>query len=153
MRAILIDAVAKTVTKIESTGALQDLYQILGCDCVDARTIAGMLYEPAWHSVFVDDEGLLREPPETHYFEIAHEHGTTGPIGGRGLVIGGDKEGKNIAATMTLDEVRAMVTFTERRFRGLREIPARMGASPRVWRSGQVGVEAELPIVDGSNEE
>jgi hypothetical protein len=53
---------------------------------------------------------------------------------------------------MTVDEVRAIVRFTERRFRGYREIPVEEIDHPVLDKIAQLRATADLPIVDGSDE-
>jgi hypothetical protein len=54
---------------------------------------------------------------------------------------------------MSVEEVRTSVTFTERRFRGLRSIKPGVVQHPVFGRVYQIGFVANLPIVDDSNEE
>jgi hypothetical protein len=108
MRAILIDPVAKTVTEVEHTDDYRDIYKHLECDLF---TVVGI---DEVDSVFIDDEGLLKDEPGP-FFALA---GYPQPLAGRGLILGCDEEGESIAARMSLDEARAMVSFPEAKFRG-----------------------------------
>jgi hypothetical protein len=157
MRAILIDAVAKTVTEVDYAGktnsGLDDLYRLLDCRRVDALQIDGNIFEKGWHSVFYDDRFLRDEANSPrHFFQIQTKRGPSPPIAGKGLVVGHNREHTD-DATLTVDQIRAAVTFTERRFRGIRPIKPGFVHDPVFGKVFQFGVTADLPIVDGSNEE
>jgi hypothetical protein len=148
MRAILIDAVAKTVTEVdycgETNGGLDDLYRLLKCRHVDGIQIDGNIFEKGWHSVFSDSHFLLDKANPRHFFQIQTERGLSPPIAGRGLVVGHDEE-YPADATLTVDEV---VTFTERRFRGVRPIKPGFVQHPTVGEVFPIGVTVDLPIVE-----
>lgn len=108
MRAILIDPAARTVTEVEHNGDYRDIYRHIECDCFSVVGIDDV------DSVFIDDEGLLKDEPGP-FFALA---GYPQPLAGRGLILGCDEEGETIAARMSLDEARAMVSFPEAKFRG-----------------------------------
>jgi hypothetical protein len=153
MRAILIDANTKTIVETEYAGDLDDLYRILDSRHVDAKQIDGDIFESGWHSVWHDDEFLLDESSmPTKFFEIKTERGSTPPIAGKGLIVGHNQD-EPAPATLTLDEVRAAVTFTERRFRGFRQLEPTRYNHPIFGEVVQFGVAADLPIVDGANED
>ena len=154
MKAILIDPVARSVTEVEYEGGLDSLYRLLDCQRVDALHLNGNIFEDGWNSVFIDDEALLdEENAPRHYFEIETERGWSPPVGSKGLVVGGNHEGKDIATALTVEEIKTRVKFTERRFRGFRELPMQTIDHPVFGKILQVGVTADIPLVDGVNEE
>lgn len=108
MRAILIDPVNKTVSEVEHNGDYRDIYRHIECDCF---TVVGI---DDVDSVFIDDEGLLKDEPGP-FFALK---GYPQPLAGKGLILGCDEDGETIAARMSLDEARAMVSFPEAKLRG-----------------------------------
>src|SRR5689334_16730408 len=109
MRSILIDPTTRIVTEAEHDGSLKSMYQIIGCELVDALLLNGSIFEDGHNSVFFDDEGLDEDSPPKHFFELDTEAGRTPPIPGKGLVCGGDHEGATVDTTMTVDEVKRIV--------------------------------------------
>lgn len=101
MRAILIDPFTRDITEVEYTGDIGCIYEHIQANCFDAAR-----FDNKGDAVYVDDEGLLKEP--THFFQIA---GYPQPLAGRGLVLGVDREGESVSPTVSLDWVRANTTF------------------------------------------
>jgi hypothetical protein len=152
MKAILIDPGTRTITDVDCGGELEDLYTALDCRCVDARQIDGDIFA-ASNAVFFNDEELLDDKDiPRHFFELKTEGGSTGPIPGKGLVVGYNEE-KRADVTLTVADVRKIITFTERRFRGFRTIKPGLVEHPVLGTAYQFGITADLPIVDGANEE
>jgi hypothetical protein len=103
MRAIKIDAEAKTVTEIELDAA----------DNLSAmQTAVGGLIETAHEldngdRIYVNEEGLAGNPQ--CFFEIAGGHQ---PFAGNGVVAGLESgSGKTKAAESSLSEIKSKVTF------------------------------------------
>lgn len=95
LTAILIDPAAQTVTHVESTGEMPDLYKLIDTDFIEALRI-----DPG-HTL------LVAEEPNSDTMPFGF--GRTA-IRGRALVVAIVGE-EMVSATMTLDEVRALVTF------------------------------------------
>ena len=107
MKAILIDAVNKTVTELDldpSKKMLHQWYEALNVSLVEVAH-----YINDHDSILVDEEGLFK--PGDHFFvyEGAHQ-----PFAGNGLVVGVDEEGETVACNITLKEVKQNVRFVSR---------------------------------------
>jgi hypothetical protein len=154
MRAILIDPVTRSITETEvKPDDWRDACRVLGCESIEsAGQLDGNIME-SWHGVVCDGKALLdEEHPPTHYFEINTAHGWTYPIGSKGLITGHFSD-RTAPATLTIDEVRARVRFTERRFRGLRELKPREIDHPIFGKTVQFGFEPIMPLVDPTDDE
>lgn len=101
MRAILIDAVAKTATEVETTGKLDDLYRLLECEGVDAVKV------DEDNACYVDGEGLLADDPGPFFILAAYGH----PLAKRGLILGHDGMGDTIDTNLTAKAVQASTVF------------------------------------------
>ena len=115
MRAILIDAVEKTVREVEYTGKLQSAYGHLRCDLVDIVSLPVLATGrgDSGHSMLVDDEGLLKgeDDPDAPFFMF--RNGWT--FAGSGLVTGGaDDDGNAMPATMPVEDIARNVAFASR---------------------------------------
>jgi len=91
LRAILIDPVEKTITEIETTGEYQELLSILDIQIIDIVRLN------ATESLWVNDEGLLKDPEDQTFFMLKYY---PQPIEGRGLILGNDEEGENVSTTV-----------------------------------------------------
>jgi hypothetical protein len=154
MRALLIDPTTRTITETElDSNDWRNAARVLGCESIEsAGVLNGDIFD-RWHGVYVDSKALLDESnPPTHYFEINTAQGWSYPIGSKGVVHGGDRE-NTAAATMTVDEVRAIVRFSERRFRGIRSIPPHEIDHPVWGRTVVFGIEPIMPRVDTREDE
>jgi hypothetical protein len=103
MRAIWIDSKRRRITEVEVHG-LEDMQER-----VDGLIeLAGELR--TGDSLYVDDEGLLKDPREFFYLEtIGH------PLAGNGLIVGFIPEsGKSTDAKTSLESVRRAVKFMDR---------------------------------------
>jgi hypothetical protein len=151
MRGILSDPTTKTIAAIEYDKGLEGIYQALGCRSIDGITIDGDIFKYV-NGVYVDDEALLSDTPPTHYFEIQTTHGVTNPIGSKGLVHGTDSQGETVDTRMTVDAVRKIVRFTERRLRGFQHRDSVVN-HPVLGEVFQMEITPVVPVVDGSDEE
>lgn len=115
MRAILIDAVERTVREVDYTGRLDSAYKMLRCDLVDIVSLPNLDTGEgdSLHSMLVDDEGLLKreDDPDAPFFMFRNGWA----LAGSGLVIGPvDDDGETTAATLTVEEVARNVAFATR---------------------------------------
>ena len=101
MKLIKIDPETCTVKTVESTGSLQDMYRIIGCQLIDvcARQDNG-------DSLTVDDDALSLEPQPP-----AFAFNGFGPIHGIALLTGTDEEGGTDEPTMTVEEVTEHIVW------------------------------------------
>ena len=103
MRGILIDPFTRTITEVDTDASLDNVYTLLDIDTV---TIVSWDRQ---HALFLDDEGLLKSNEVQCYFLVK---GADQPFAGRGLILG-DAYGDNRAATLSLDDVKDVVTFLD----------------------------------------
>ena len=105
MRGILIDPFTRSVSEIETSGKLAEIYELLGVDLITAVTVGGD------QSLFLDDEGLMVPKANQEYWNWK---GSNQPYAGRGLILGLDSNGDNIGTTMSGLEVAMLVTFLDK---------------------------------------
>jgi hypothetical protein len=105
MRGILIDPFTRTVSEIETSGKLAEIYELLGVELVTVVSVGED------QSLFLDDEGLLVPKADQEYWNWK---GSNQPYAGRGLILGLDDEGDNIDATMGSLEAAMLVTFLDK---------------------------------------
>lgn len=105
MRAILIDAAARTITEIDiekgADSGAHALERAIGCDIFQMA----MNY-PNGDVLYVDEEGLLKPAP--HWFRVRSGHQA---FAGNGVLLGSDNQGESVDVKTTLDDLRATVTF------------------------------------------
>jgi hypothetical protein len=118
MKAILVDAVEKTVREVEYDGELETTYRLLRCGLVDVVRVGD------GNVMFVDDEGLLTaESDDSPFFVLLN--GWT--FAGSGLIVGdSDDEGDTTPCTVDADDVRAGVVFATRK-----ELREQFGIDPQ----------------------
>lgn len=103
MRAILIKPDQRDQNPIEVIdydGEFKSIYKLISTEdhevsCFDCVTLDDK------HTLFVDDEGLLRNP---QHFMIWRDYPQ--PLAGRGLILGYDEEGESVACDLTEKWVR-----------------------------------------------
>jgi hypothetical protein len=154
VRAILINPAVRTITETEFDGTLEDLCRLLDCGCIGMRSIDGDFFVDVYNNVFFDDEGLLdRAHPHKHCFEINAEWERLEPFPGKGLVCGCHQRlNRLVDVMMTLEQLRALVTFTERQLRGIHQKISSPIAWPGFVCTPHTETFVDLPIIDGSNE-
>lgn len=105
MRGILIDPFTKTVTDIQTSGKLAEIYEILGVEIVTAVSVGED------QTLFLDDEGLMVPKESQEYFQWK---GSNQPYAGKGLILGVDEDGDNTDASMGSLEAAMLVEFLEK---------------------------------------
>lgn len=113
MRVIVINPWDQTITEAEHNGNYRDYYRLLSGDtrddCAPAKvgTFAlAYIGDPDQHIMFVDDEGLFCDPQA--YFMLG---GQSAVFAGRGVIARSDGGEDEVGATLTLEQVRASVTW------------------------------------------
>ena len=101
MKAILIDAVKREVREVEYNGTLENIYDLVGCDIVEAPRV-----EDNGDAVYVDEEGLLK--PQQNFFVY---DGYPQPLAGNGLLLGVNGRGESISPKTSIETVRRKVKF------------------------------------------
>ena len=120
MKAILIDSVERTVRSVEVDGSLDSLYASLSSQPQYNVELVDRVVVDDNNLVWVDDEGLLKEPQ--HFF-IWKGTERTVPLAGLGLVLGTTEDGESCDTTLTVEEVRSQIDFAD-----IREVRARAQA-------------------------
>lgn len=103
MRAIKIDVVKKSVYEIDipAESVLDELYRALECTCVDA------VFVDFEETLWIDDEGLLRNPP-LGAFKVGRR-----VYSGHGVILGTSYEGESAPTGLTVQQVYTTVTFVD----------------------------------------
>jgi hypothetical protein len=108
MIAYFIDAKNQTIVQVELE-SWSDFKTVLGCKYIESAA--------RWDNgdcIYVDEEGFLK--PQEHYFRIAERPDQ--PFAGNGLLVGEEEADEasraNCPPVMTIDELRARVTFVNR---------------------------------------
>lgn len=104
MKALHINVITKEITEIDLEKGLQPLYKALECDTFAAVVPRGF---PAGDCLYIDDEGLLKEPIGA--FTVK---GFPQVLSGHGLVVGTDEDGDSADVKLTLDELKEIAEFT-----------------------------------------
>ena len=92
MKLLLINPFEQTVQEVESEANLEDIYNLLGCDTLDAVGIDEQ------NVLYVDDCGLLKN--NQRYFNINGK-----VLAGNGVVIGFDDEGDSVDTSLNADDL------------------------------------------------
>lgn len=101
-KALLIDVIAKTITEVE-VGHYSDIYKHIGNDC--SLFQVPIEFENR-DSIFVDEEGLLKEVHGGFIME-----GWSHPLIGNAVIQGCDDEGDSIDYKSDIEELRKKVVF------------------------------------------
>jgi hypothetical protein len=103
MRAIQIDSVNRVIKEIQVNG-LEDLQKAVGGLICWAHELSN------GDTLFVDDEGLLKEPENFFFIQGARQ-----PFAGNGVIVGAaDIEGDSTAALSSIEGIREIVAFLKR---------------------------------------
>jgi len=111
MTGILIDPFMKKVTNVNVSpiNTLKEMYKHIGCSYVETVNYKHIsVVEDIW----VDEEGLMKPSGEQRFFKVSnlpYEH--HGVIAGRGLILGGDRQGGTISTSLTIEEVLPRISW------------------------------------------
>ena len=103
MKAILINAVNKTVTQVDVTGDLDSFYAQIGCELIEGVYTHILQGEDV---MYVDEEGLLKE--DQPFFQI---NGYRQALAGNAIIIGIDEEGDSCDAETPVAVIMDAVEF------------------------------------------
>lgn len=102
MRAILIDPTTQTIVEVDyDNSSYKNIYKL-----IDAEPFTTLDIKPN-ESIYLDDEGLLRDPPKPLFAWADYRQ----PLAGKGLILGFDDEGETVATKVTLAYVKSMVRW------------------------------------------
>ena len=147
MRAILIDPEKRTLTEIQLTNGddYEEIQKVLRCrSYTTGAQLSGSLLE-GFEAIYVSDDPLEERDDPRFWFQVDAERDSPSsyPIAGLGLAQRIDPEGAACDVRIAVEELRARITFTQRKFRGLTTTEHEQGLV--------VGLHA--PIIDGTDEE
>jgi hypothetical protein len=104
MRTILISSTNKTVTEEHTTALTLEYLQSKVGGLIQIATEL-----PNGDTLYVDEEGLLKQKDDFFELEGAHQ-----PFAGDGVLVGStDDEGRDTEVKSTLEEIKALVSFTD----------------------------------------
>lgn len=101
MRGILINSYDRSITEVETTGHLADMYQLLRVSMVE---VVHLEHDDLW----VDEEGLLTITQNTMFFKL---EGIEQPIAGSGLILSADAQGECVSTKMDIEELENKISF------------------------------------------
>ena len=99
MRAIFIDATKQTMTEIDHSGKLADMYKTIGCELVECFNIVHN------HDLWFDEEGAINDT------ERGFRLGANDFFGNALIPDNDPATGDCIATTAKLDAVQRLVSF------------------------------------------
>lgn len=102
MRAFLINPTDRTISTLDHSGKLEDMYKSIQCETVDRVGLTPDL------DMWVDDEGHISVGK--NIFELS---GSAQRYAGNGLVLGHDDEGNSSPAEITIQRLLELVRWTE----------------------------------------
>jgi hypothetical protein len=142
MRAYLINSEQQTIDEIDCRNLddYREVDRLLGCkSCTEgSRPLRGSL-ERGFDTVLVSNDPA-EDDPGVFWFQIDADRNppSSFPICGNGLVTGVDPKGSACDVQIPIEEVRARIRFTRRRFRGF---------DTRKTEHGII-IAAKTPIID-----
>lgn len=107
MKAILIDPYTKTVTEVDHNGDYRQIYTFIDAQGFDVVGIDER------NAIYVDGEGLYTQ---NKFFAWQGYHEK---LPGKGLILGTDRQGETVATSLTVDEVKAKITWPAVKFEGI----------------------------------
>lgn len=102
MHAYLIDPFTKTIERIETSGKLQQWYELIDCNCVCNVNL------PRGDALILDDDGLARTPQA--FFRFGNYRN---PLAGRCLVVGSNLDGDTTSPRVRIEAIEQAVTWIE----------------------------------------
>jgi hypothetical protein len=105
MKAILIDPFEKSIIGILTDGSLQEIYEFIGCDCIDTACP----FDTRNEVVFVGDNSALQDPPLPRFYVPGYDW----PLYGRAMVFGRQAGGECVSTELTVEQVRKVVVFAD----------------------------------------
>ena len=106
---ILIDPTTRTISEINLEGDFTKIQEAINCRCFTTAPMIGADDCYMNEAVFVDDEGLFVKGNPVWKADFLIQ-----PLVGKGLILGCDEEGESITPTITLEQVKEAVQWTNR---------------------------------------
>lgn len=107
LTSFLVDPFQKRVHPIEIENDIHAWHKILECDCFDHAVLGE--YGGCPIDVFVDDEGLLREPNYPHWYWLGYHN----ELCGYGLINSSNSQGESISSNLNLQYCMAHAHFED----------------------------------------
>lgn len=104
MRALLIDTPNKQIVEVDYDGDYKSINKLIHAEIFTVVYLDPSVMPDA---VFVDDEGLINGNPHGWFKIDTYAQ----PLRGYGLVLGTDADGDSVSPNLSLDALRARVTF------------------------------------------
>ena len=161
MRAILIDPEKRTITEIEYHGPrdendttyLDEIRGLIGCRRFASPVQLNGSMEIGFDTLRVSDDYMEDRDDPRYWFQVDADRDPPRwyPLAGRGLVVGIDTRGADCDASISIAELQARITFSQRKFRGF-EVRKGRGLldDGRLFELSRVAPVA--PIIDGTDE-
>ena len=108
MRAILIDPTERTITEVDYSGNLAELYKLLDCALVDNVPL-GRGHDGRQEGMYVDDESLFELSNKSTAFRI--DARATHKIVGKGLICSVDALGAAADTSFKIDGIKSRITW------------------------------------------
>lgn len=102
MKALFIDSKERKIIEVNVSG-LEDLQTYVGGWIALGTTLVKDNIE---NTVFVDDEGLLKEPSNYFYIKGSHQ-----PFAGNGILVGTNDEGDSIDTNFNPSDIENLIEF------------------------------------------
>jgi hypothetical protein len=149
MRAIVIDPDKKTFEEIHI--AVEDrkgVARTIGCKSFTTGAFLNGSLTTGGDILYVSDDYLEENGASRSWFQIDVDRNppSSYPINGRGVVMGFDRDGEDADAKISLDQLRARVTFTTRKLRGYDVSGSGSVDDPLI-------ISRKAPLIDGENED
>src|SRR5258708_24245023 len=100
LKGYLIDPETKTISEVQVKGDYTAIYGL-----IDARTFDVVRIGNSGDVIYIDDEGLLQDPPKAVFGLFGYPQ----PLAGKGLVLGTDNEGESINPRSSLKRIQGMI--------------------------------------------
>ena len=106
MKAIKIDSHTKTIEEVQIEG-------LPGMQAVVEGYITVALELDDENTLFVDDEGLLKDPKDFFLWRSETESKKTRGFAGNGLIVGHNDEGDSTNVSFSLEKVKILCAFVD----------------------------------------
>ena len=112
LKGVLINSETKEIKEVlieqdENGSNLASIYAILNCTTIEAAERS--MFDPLHHTLYVDEEGLLKDNPKGA-FQIG---GVGQVLSGNGLILGLDIEGNSISHNLRLNVLEALIHWRD----------------------------------------